>query len=58
MASEFGSGAYTASGWGDQTIMVLPEHDMVIVNTGGSYYDVPYLRSHQIAEEYILQSIR
>jgi CubicO group peptidase (beta-lactamase class C family) len=57
MAPELGSGAYTASGWGDQTILVLPEHDMVVVNTGGSYYDAPYLRSHQIAEAYVLPSI-
>jgi CubicO group peptidase (beta-lactamase class C family) len=58
MAPEFGSGAYTASGWGDQTILVLPEYDVVVVNTGGSYYSPPFLRSHQIAEDYVIPSIR
>ncbi|MBN1270658.1 MAG: serine hydrolase [Candidatus Aminicenantes bacterium] len=53
----YGEGAFAASGWGGQTLSILPEHDMVIVITGGSYWDAPYLTYHQIIDQYILPSI-
>jgi len=32
----YGADAFAAAGWGDQAIIVMPEHDMVAVFTGGS----------------------
>ena len=54
----YGEGAFAASGWGGQTLAILPEHDMVIVITGGYYWDAPYLTYHQIINQYILPSIQ
>jgi len=47
----YGEGAFAASGWGGQTLAILPEHDMVIVITGGYYWD-------EIINQYILPSIQ
>jgi CubicO group peptidase (beta-lactamase class C family) len=57
-SEEYGEGAYAASGWGDQVILVMPEHDMVVVFTGGSYWVPPPISSHEMTVEYILPSIR
>lgn len=55
--SIYGENAFTASGWGDQRIMVLPQYDLVVVFTGGSQWEDPYLTSHQMMSNYILPSI-
>jgi CubicO group peptidase (beta-lactamase class C family) len=55
--NEYGRGAYAASGWGGQELIVLPEHDMVVVFTGGSYWRPPLLTPHQMMASYILPSI-
>lgn len=54
----YGAGAYAAEGWGGQQIIVMPEYDMVVVLTGGSYYSDPLLTPHQIMVNYILPSIQ
>ena len=38
-SDDHGSDAISASGWGDQAIIVLPVFDMVTVFTGGSYWE-------------------
>lgn len=54
----YGPGAFCASGLGDQYIIVMPAHDMVVVFTRGSYHaDQPPKHSHQIMLEYILPAI-
>lgn len=47
---------YSASGWGDQHIMVLPEVDMVVVFTGGNY--TTKRPPFKILKKYILPSLR
>ena len=54
----YGEGAFAASGWGGQTIVVLPEHDMVVAITGGSYWETPFLNYDQIMTNYILRALR
>ena len=54
----YGEGAFAASGWGGQTLAILPEHEMVIVITGGYYWDDPFLTYHQIINRYILRAIQ
>ncbi len=54
----YGQGAYSASGWGGQAIIVLPEHDIVVVFTGGSYWEAPLLTPHEMMIGYVLPSIR
>ena len=54
----YGEGAFAASGWGGQTLAILPEHDMVIVITSGYYWNAPYLTYHQIINQYILPAIQ
>ncbi len=56
--SDYGQGAYAANGWGGQAIIVLPEHDMVVVLTGGSYWQAPLLSPHEMMVEYVLPSIQ
>ncbi len=56
-SADYGSGAFSASGWGDQAIIVLPEYDMVAVFTGGSYWEMPFLTSHEMMVDYVLPSI-
>ena len=53
----YGYDAFTAAGWGDQRIMVLPEYDMVAVFTGGSQWEPPVLTSHEMMIKYVLPSI-
>lgn len=54
----YGEGAFAASGWGDQSIIVLPEFDMVAVFTGGSYWEEPLMTSHEMMLRYVLPAIR
>jgi CubicO group peptidase (beta-lactamase class C family) len=54
----YGAGAFAAAGWGDQAIIVMPEHDAVAVFTGGSYWKSPLLSSHEMMTRYILPAIR
>ena len=46
---------YSASGWGGQTIMILPEKEMVVVFTGGNYSKAPPPR--KIMDKYIIPAI-
>jgi CubicO group peptidase (beta-lactamase class C family) len=58
MTAEYGAGAFAASGWGEQAIIVLPEFDMVAVFTGGSYWREPLLTYDQMMRGYVLPAIR
>jgi len=49
--------AYMAQGWGGQWIIVYPEKDMIIVSTGGNYYENPLLPISRIIVDYILPAI-
>ena len=53
----YGKGAFSAVGWGEQHIIVMPEHDMVVVFTGGFYYDFPPLDAHRIMVQYIIPAL-
>jgi len=57
-SSAYGVGAFAASGWGDQAIIVVAELDMVVVFTGGSYWVEPLLTSHEMMLTYILPATR
>ena len=57
-SDDYGPGAYDAWGWGDQHVTVLPAHDIVVAHTGGSYFEVPFLLSHDVITQYVIQSIR
>jgi len=46
---------FQASGWGGQEIIVLPEYNMVVVFTGGSY--VVKKRIYKILERFVLPAI-
>jgi CubicO group peptidase (beta-lactamase class C family) len=54
---EYGGGAYAASGWGGQKLIVLPGLDMVVVFTGGSYWEPPLLTPHEMMTGYLLPSL-
>jgi len=54
----YGQEAYAAAGWGNQEIIVLPEHDMVVVFTGGAYWDPALMTPMQIMLGYILPSLQ
>jgi CubicO group peptidase (beta-lactamase class C family) len=58
MTETYGNNAFTASGWGEQRIMVLPEFDMVVVFTGGSQLHEPLFTAHEMMTSYILPSIQ
>ncbi len=53
--------AYSARGWGNQYIVVLPEVDIVVVITGGAFnvdmFAVPYM-FYEIVQDYILPAVR
>jgi CubicO group peptidase (beta-lactamase class C family) len=49
--------AYMAQGWGGQWIIIYPEQDMVIVATGGNYYNSPPLPISRIIVDYILPAL-
>ena len=55
---QYGNDAYAASGWGDQAIIIAPDYDMVVVFTGGSYWEAPLLTSHEMMVNYILPAAR
>ena len=55
---DFGSGTHHASGWGDQRIFVMPEYDMVVIHTGGSYYERPSIYGYEVVLDYVIPSIR
>jgi CubicO group peptidase (beta-lactamase class C family) len=55
--ASYGAGAYSASGWGGQQIVVMPELDMVAAITGGSYWNTPSMTTHQIMQ-YVLRAVR
>ncbi len=57
-SEEYGEGAYAASGWGGQAIIVMPEYDMVVAVTGGYYWDTPFLTYNQLMTNYVLPAIR
>lgn len=57
-SSEYGAGAFCATGWGEQFIIVLPAFDLVAVFTGGAYYQDPIISSHRMMIEYILPAIQ
>ena len=57
-SSAYGDGVFAAAGWGDQAIIVVPQFDMVVVFTGGSYWDAPLLTSHDMMLTYILPAAR
>lgn len=54
----YGSGAYAASGWGEQYIIVCPAHNLVAVFTGGAYDGPAPISAHQIMVQYILPAIQ
>jgi CubicO group peptidase (beta-lactamase class C family) len=56
-SDDYGRGVYEASGWGGQTITVFPELDMVVIFTGGSYWEAPALSPHQMILRYVLPSV-
>lgn len=56
-SEEYGHGAYEAWGWGGQKILVLPELDMVVVFTGGSYWAPALLTPHEMMTGYVLPSV-
>ncbi|MFC1661631.1 serine hydrolase domain-containing protein [Gemmatimonadota bacterium] len=49
---------YQASGWGGQWIVVLPEHNMVVVTTGGSYYQAEAMPVQTMLTDYVLPGLR
>ena len=56
-SNDYGSGAFAASGWGGQQLIVMPEHAMVVVLTGGSYWEAPAISPHQMMIRYVLPSL-
>jgi len=57
MGREYGRGAYAAWGWGGQKLIVMPDLDMVVVFTGGSYWEPAYLRPHEMMVGHVLPAI-
>jgi CubicO group peptidase (beta-lactamase class C family) len=57
-SGDYGPGAYDASGWGGQRIIVLPELDMVVALTGGAYWEPAFMTPHEIMVDYVLPSAR
>jgi CubicO group peptidase (beta-lactamase class C family) len=49
---------YMASGWGGQWIIVVPDYDMVVVTTGGNYYDDEVFSIQGLIIDYILPAVR
>ena len=49
---------YQASGWGGQWIIVIPEHEMVVVSTGGNYYQAEPMPVQRMLEDYVLPAIQ
>ncbi len=53
-SDDYGLGAYGASGWGGQSLIVLPALDMVVVLTGGSYWEPAIFRPHDMMRDHVL----
>jgi CubicO group peptidase (beta-lactamase class C family) len=49
---------YTASGWGGQWIMVIPEHDIVFATTGGNFYTDTLMPAEWILSDYLIPAIQ
>lgn len=49
---------FFASGWGGQQISVVPELDMVVVFTGGGYYEDPLMSPDEMMRDYVLPAAR
>jgi CubicO group peptidase (beta-lactamase class C family) len=54
----YGRGVYEASGWGGQRITILPNLNMVVVLTGGSYWEPARYSPDTIVTGYVLPSVR
>ena len=48
---------YQASGWGGQWIVVLPEHQTVVVTTGGNYFHGESMPIQKILTEYLFPAL-
>jgi len=57
LTDAYGARAYEAWGWGGQYIVVMPEHDMVVALTAGSYWSPAWKNGHQIMTEFVLPAI-
>ena len=57
MSDAHGPGVYEASGWGGQNLIVLPALDMVVVFTGGSYWEAPAFTPEQMMIRFVLPSV-
>lgn len=49
---------FRAMGWGGQDVFVFPELDLVLVFTGGGYYESRPLSVNDLIEDYIFPAIR
>jgi CubicO group peptidase (beta-lactamase class C family) len=49
--------AYFASGWGGQSIIILPEINTIVVSTAGNYYSTEQISIETILAIYILPAI-
>jgi CubicO group peptidase (beta-lactamase class C family) len=49
---------YQASGWGGQWIVVVPEHDMVVVSTGGNYFQAEAMPIQRILTDHVFPALR
>jgi CubicO group peptidase (beta-lactamase class C family) len=49
---------YTAAGWGGQFIIVIPEHEMVVVITAGDFDHPTYDALFGIVDDYILPAVQ
>jgi CubicO group peptidase (beta-lactamase class C family) len=48
---------YQASGWGGQWIVVVPDHQMVVVSTGGNYFQAEPMPIQRILTEYVFPAL-
>lgn len=48
---------FRAAGWGGQYVYVFPEMDLVVVFTGGGYYENRPLDTNDLIENYIFEAI-
>jgi len=57
-SNAYGAGAFAAAGWGDQAIIVMPEHRMVAAFTGGAYWEDALIGSHGMTVGFVLPEAR
>jgi CubicO group peptidase (beta-lactamase class C family) len=48
---------FQASGWGGQWIVVVPEHDLVLVTTGGNYHQAEPMPVQRMLSDFVLLAI-